>query len=741
MAKGVLMRSPGSPSDAPARLDAYLAGASRGDLAGDGAVRDALLAALDGLAAGRTRADPSISALPVFIPGAAWEQVERGIIERAGLLERIVADIYGPGTLVRDGALPGAVVTGSPHYLRPLMGLNPPGGWHLHHYAADLIRDRTGTWRVMADHTRTPEGLGAALSHRLASTRLLPDLQDRVHVLRYAPFFRAAREGLVAACGRDDAQLALLTPGPLNATYAEQALLARYLGLLLVEGDDLMVRDRQLFVRTVEGLHPIHGLWRRVDPRLLDPLALDPTSRLGVAGLIDAMAGGGLVIANAPGSGVLESRALASVVPALAKHQDRRPPLLDSPARRWLGTGADGDGTSLPGPLRPAFPGMLPPEDLARRPIDWVAEEAIPATTAPLLDQDTLVAAPVSLRVFAARDGRGRWQVLPGGLATLDGPDGPRQADVVVVSRVPVRPFSLITDHLTIRRKAGVLPSRIADSFFWLGRYLERAEQIVGLVTAAGDSVGDIDLARPATDQLRLRVGGSDARDVMARALGDTQPAALGALMAEVQRLSAGLSDRLPAPVLAMLDTCQDMPASPPAAGERLAAIGYRLGESLEHQGGWRFLDMGRRLERATHLAQLLLAHGFAEREGLEVLLGLSGNETTFRQRYPTGLSRAAVLDLVALDPTNPRALAFQMSRVRERLAALPRATPDGPMDPPEARAMTLLALLTGAAPATLTAGDVQGWLGALFTLSDEIAERFFLRASQPFRSDALVLA
>ena len=242
-----------------------------------------------------------VSPVPLLIPATEWQGIAAGIQQRAELLETLLVDIYGPQALVHDRRLPAALVAGSPAWLRAAVGLKPPGGRHLHFVAFDLARGPGGEWRVLADHLRAPAGAGYALENRLAVSRTLGGLQDRLNIQRHAPFFAALRAGLAALCRRADPRIGLLTPGRYSPSYAEQAHLARYLGLLLVEGADLAALDEKVYVRTVGGLKRIDALWRRIDARALDPLAFDTHSQIGVPGLIDAVAAGNLVLSNAPG--------------------------------------------------------------------------------------------------------------------------------------------------------------------------------------------------------------------------------------------------------------------------------------------------------------------------------------------------------------------------------------------------------------------------------------------------------
>ncbi len=457
-----------------------------------------------------------LSPVPLLIAQAEWAGIASGIAQRAELMERVLADIYGDARLVGDGHIPAALVTGSPFFLRPLAGLAPPGGYHLQFVAADLCRGPTGEWRVLADHLRAPAGAGYALENRLAIARMLGGLQSRLNIERHAPFFAAFKQGLAALCRRVDPRIALLTPGRLNASYPEQAHLARYLGYLLVEGADLGVRDDKLYVRTIVGLKRVDAIWGRLDPRLLDPLAFDSHSTIGVPGLIDAMAADNVVIANAPGAGVLEAPGFAAFLPRLAQVLTGEPLELPNIATWWCGQDAErahvtdrldslviapAFGTAPLGlPNGPALGASITGEareallaDMTRRPQDYVGQEVARLSTMPVVSGDALAPRPFTLRVFAARGADGQWTVLPGGFARIgEHPDaraavmgeGIWSADVCVHGDAPVAPVSLLPsgDSTQLRRNPGTLPSRVADNMYWLGRYLERGEALLAVL-------------------------------------------------------------------------------------------------------------------------------------------------------------------------------------------------------------------------------------------------------------------
>jgi uncharacterized circularly permuted ATP-grasp superfamily protein/uncharacterized alpha-E superfamily protein len=486
-----------------------------------------------------------LGSLPLVLEQADWETLSAGIVERAELMETILADLYGPERLVAEGLLPAAVVAGSPEFMRPLVGVTPPGGRFLKLYAADVTRGPDGRWRVLADRTQSPSGPGYALENRLVLTRAFPDLHADLQVERLAAFFQAFRDGLAAGAQRSDPRICLLTSGVFSSTYVEQAALARYLGLLLVEGDDLVMQDGALHIRTISGLKRADVLWRRIDSDYLDPLELNPASRLGVPGLVEALRNGNLVVGNMPGSGILESGALAAYLPGIARHFLGRDLTLAGPKTWWCGDpqALDEirdrlDGLSLrpvatppKGAVRDAIlaPHALDAERdrlgaaLRDRPFDYVAQETMPLATMPAWDASggslRLVPRPFVLRVFAAATPEG-WRVMPGGFCRIsERPDveplemraGIKSADVWILSRDPVEPVSLLqTGPARVRRIAGHLPSRAADNLFWFGRYVERAEAVIRLVLAHLGNVGSGVIADRAGDSkaptaLRIR--------------------------------------------------------------------------------------------------------------------------------------------------------------------------------------------------------------------------------------------
>src|SRR4030081_2374842 len=464
-----------------------------------------------------------LSHLPLLIDEADWQELTAGIVQRAQLLELVLSDLYGEGRLVAEGAIPAAAIAGSTEYLRSVCGIKPPGGRYLNLYAADVGRGPDGRWWVLGDRTQAPSGAGYALENRLVLSRAFTSLYKSMNVERVAPFFEAFRDSLRASADRDEPRIGLLTPGQFSETYFEHATLARYLGFLLVEGDDLAVSGDRIHIRTVAGLKRLDVLLRRVDSNFLDPLELDASSHLGVPGLIDVIRKNGVVVANMPGSGVMEARALLGFLPSLSRRFFSEELKIPHIATWWCGqkaareevlsrldevaiAGAYGrGGPGVPG-TGPVLASELSASERERlkavitdRGIDYVGQELVRLSTTPVWNNGRITPRPFVLRVFAAAPHDGV-TVAPGGLGRIAEQlvaravsmgDGARAADVWVVSDKAVSTTTLLPAGDTVRgrRLAGWAPSRAADNLFWLGRYLERAEATLRLIRALGAAV------------------------------------------------------------------------------------------------------------------------------------------------------------------------------------------------------------------------------------------------------------
>ncbi|MHB8788040.1 MAG: circularly permuted type 2 ATP-grasp protein [Thauera sp.] len=751
--------------------------------------------------------------LPYILPAAEWAQIEAAVIQRATLFDRILADLYGEQTLLEQGLIPPALIYGHSGFLRPLVGTKPAGGRFLHLYAVDLARSPDGRWWVVADRTQAPSGAGYALENRSVVARVLPELYRAAGVEPLVPFFEGFRDSLAelapagSATAGEDPLIVVMTPGPYNETYFEHAFLARELGFPLVEGQDLTVRDDKVWLRTLDGLRRVHVILRRVDDMWCDPLELRDDSALGVAGLVAAVRAGTVTVANALGSGILETGALLGYLPGLCEHLLGSKLRMPSVATWWCGEPAACKYAlehlrELV--VKPAYPTLgagpvfcrdLPAAELetlaariVARPFDFVAQEMVNISQAPVLAVDGeapgervaddhrargLVARNIGLRVFAAASPEG-FRVLPGGLTRVASEADMRIVSMqhggaskdawVLASPARSRPAPRIVPGQIAPPAHGArdlsLSSRVAENFFWLGRYSERADAAARLgretlirlgepgspsVRAGGggregvvengeedelaaallalcrqrgllpaERVGPVardaaaarfEAGEPATGAERAGRAQRAERPVLgatapgpvaqpptptamlAQALFDPAlPGSVVANLRQVLRLAALLRDRLSpdsSRIYNRLSEFATAPAAEPGLGDALQRLdesllslvtlsGFVI-ESMPRDAGWRFLSIGRRVERlqflAAALSSLLLAPCAG---GLKALLGVADAELRYRSRHARGLAPQPVAELVMLDGDNPRALRYQLDSLAEHVALLP---------------------------------------------------------------------
>lgn len=557
-----------------------------------------------------------VDLFPLLLDSAQWQHIEAGVQQRMQLLHAILADTYGPQQLLQRGLLPAALVRGHPGYLRALQGCAAPCGW-LHIAAFDLVRGPDGLWRLMAQRMQAPSGLGYALENRLAISSQFPQAFQSLQVQRLAATYTAFLEALQTQCHTDGPpHIALLTPGPYSETYFEQAYLARHLGITLVQGSDLTVRDERLYLQTIQGLRPVHGLIKRLDDDYLDPLELRADSALGVPGLLQAIRAGHVLMANMPGTGFLESPALLGFFPALAQALLGQPLLLPAIPSWWCGERPALDeaarqlgtlvvkptvrGSSLHHEFESVFTERLHPEArqhwLARITESpsahtiqaWSPQSQMPSwtTTAPNGSSSHpghISMKSVVLRVFALSDGPQSWRVLPGGLARLADTGMPSaamrhggsSADVWVRTPGPVDDTQRWqTLPITSASTAPAVTSRAAENLFWLGRYTERAENTVRLAQLllhilSSEELPDAPLAHWLLDIARHN------NLLPPCPLGATDPAPSPEA---VRTWEQQLLDNLCAPHSASLcHTLQSMRSATDAVRERLSAEHWQL--------------------------------------------------------------------------------------------------------------------------------------------------------------------
>ncbi len=742
-----------------------------------------------------------LSHIPLLIKPNEWKELEAGLAQRAELLEAVVADAYGAASLVVEGRLPAALIAGNPEFLRPLVGVAPPGGAHLRFYAVDVGRGADGHWWVLSDRAQAPSGAGYAIENRLALSRAFPVIYRNTRVERVAPFFQALQAELFALNRQDDARLCLLTPGPMNETYFEHAYLARYLGLLLVEGEDLIVRDDGVFIRTVAGLRRTEVLLRRIDADFADPLELNAASRLGVAGLIQAVRDNKITIINSLGAGLVEARAMLAFLPALAPivlgadlkmpniatwwlgHADTRDEMIEKLAAMVIAA-AFGDSMpalQLAGEVLGARLDAKQRDELVRairdRGVDYVAQEAVTLSSMPVWRDGRLQPRPFTLRLFLAKLGE-RWQVMPGGFVRIAAhadaravslQRGAATADAWVLARGPVGEVTLLPhpERIIVQRAAGLLPSRAADNLFWVGRYVERAEATVRLIRAMINRIAEVD------DAAAPVIARIDALLTAWGALADDTRQASASLMARAALTRADLEGSLPYLVGAARSAASvirdrfspdawraisdlstligaPLPIGPAetAMTERVdaalrifAAMSGLAQENMNQRAGWRFLELGRRIERAVVTCRLVraFAYGDTVEGGLDVLLELADSQITYRQRYLMVAALAPAVDLVMLDPNNPRSVVFQLDRIESHLGALPKRSAGGRLSPVQQIAAAIATRLRTAEAAAINEALILDIEHGLMKLSDAVSAAYLTSNERSdFESEAL---
>lgn len=704
----------------------------------------------DATAAGRRwELDP----VPVLLGSAQWAEIERGVIQRAELLNLVLADLYGPRDLLRRRLVPPELVFGHPGFLRESDQIRIPGSQQLFACAADVARDADGRNWVLCDRTQMPAGAGYALKNRVVVSRVFPSMHRDAQVHRLAPFFRTLRSALQAAAppSAADPRIVVLTPGPWSETAFEHAFLASYLGYPLVEGADLTVRDGRVWMRSLGRLEPVDVILRRVDSSYCDPLELRSESLLGVPGLVEAARLGAVSVVNTLGSGVLENPGLLPLLPRLCEHLLGQPLRLASVPTWWCG---DENGrrhvlahldelvvksiTREPG--AETAPGWelsaAQRDDLRRRiearPQGWVGQERLELATVPTLTGNGLEPRRAVMRAFLVARNES-YVAMPGGLARvaamasgefIGDRDASVSKDIWVVASEPedLAGFWLQagTPVAAAPSAEDAMSSRAAENLFWLGRYAERAEAVVRLLRVVGDRRNDFpDGVNPAgsaclrslltaltqvtgTHPGFANVDADVGAEMHALMTDTTRPGTLAFALRRLRDAAYPVRDQLSGDTWLVVGALErellesSEPAAAAASGTlarvltSLLALGGLAAESMVRDQGWRFMDAGRRVERGIQLCSLLrstvtVAHDTAaDSLLLESVLTAAESIITYRRRYRSHAQLSTLLDLLLLDPDNPRSVGYQIDRLAENVAAVARRDVSGRLTEPE---------------------------------------------------------
>ncbi|MEX0162672.1 circularly permuted type 2 ATP-grasp protein [Pseudomonas brassicacearum] len=669
--------------------------------------------------------------LPHVIDPQEWKHLSAGIAQRARLLNAVLADLYGPQRLISEGLLPAELVFGHNNFLWPCQGIAPPDGSFLHLYAVDLARTPDGRWWVTADRTQAPSGAGYALENRMIVSRAFPDLYRDLKVRHLSGFFRTLQETLARQAPSDGESplVVLLTPGRFNESYFEHLYLARQLGYPLVEGGDLTVRDATVYLKTLSGLRRVHAIMRRLDDDFCDPLELRTDSALGVPGLLEAVRQGRVLVANALGSGVLESPGLLGFLPKINQYLFGEELILPSIATWWCGEPPVLAQAleKLPQLLiKPAFPsqsftpvfgrdlneaqrGQLAAR-MQARPYAYVAQELAQLSQAPVWQAEDGHIQPraIGMRMYAV-SGKDDYRVLSGGLTRVA---AEADAEVVSMQRGGASKDTWVLgeqapggEQWTAQRTVGVhdlvrrdpyLPSRVVENLFWFGRYCERCDDSARLLRIMlgryvdGDDPQALQSAVSLGESLMLLPEEGELHErLLAALLGDDWSFSLRSNLQRLQWAASQVRGKLSREnwqaLVELQREAMELETEEPDFGELLdflnrlvmslaALSGFAL-DDMTRDEGWRFLMIGRRLERlqflSSSLAAFLRSDAVFDQAGLEWLLELGNSSITYRSRYLAVAQLIPVLDLLLLDEQNPHAVLFQLKLVARTLKRL----------------------------------------------------------------------
>jgi uncharacterized circularly permuted ATP-grasp superfamily protein/uncharacterized alpha-E superfamily protein len=693
----------------------------------------------------------TLDPIPLIVPNDEWVGLERGMIQRAELLDLVLKDLYGERRLLRTGLIAPEIVLSDPQFIRSCDGIRIPGAKQLVVFGTDLARSDDGRWLVLRHRAQAPSGMAYAIENRRVLSRVFPQLFRASGVERLTPSMQALRAALVAAApiGVDDPSVVILSPGSLSETAFEHASLAAQLGFPLVEGSDLTVRHGQVGLRAVGDWVPVHVILRRVDASFCDPLDLRSDSRLGIPGLVDVCRAGRVSVVNTLGSGVLENAALDGLMSTLSKHLLGTDLILDSAPSWWCGDPASRSHvlahlSSLV--VRPLSPSTLAQSiDMTRasaaqlehvrlqilaQPEQWVGQERLTPSSAPVLASGGMKPQATVLRTFAIAHGDS-YVAMAGGLAQAstgdDGSGNFRQAGtdskdtwVLTAERASREEFWPDDTDRPAAAHVDTIAARAAEHLFWLGRYAERAEATVRLIRTinarrdefentspgpgpasltvllealtritgtypgfVGDDAASL-LANPADELFSLVVDEQrpgtvahavhhmvEAIDVLRDQLSVDTWLVVGSLVGSIERLARDPSDDRP-------DTRYEATANVlDSLLHGLLSLSGLANESMVRDHGWQFMEAGRRIERALHITTLA---GFAlgsehsapvERLLVEAVLTAGESIITSRRRYRSRAVASTTIDLLFGERANPRSLCFQIDRLDACIALL----------------------------------------------------------------------
>ncbi len=727
----------------------------------------------------------TLDLVPMLFDRSSWDTLTQGLTQRARLKQALYQDIYGEQRLLKEGTLPSPMLYSHHGYLRDLVSSESgePNTNLLPMVTCDISRSPAGEWLVVNDICQYPAGLGYALENRLVLSRVLPRIFKQYRVRRIVTYFRHLQR-FIQGNDTQPARCVLLSYPPSHPHYFEFAWLAKYLGYPLVETADLTVRDSRVYIKTITGLQAIDVIVRLLDDTEIDPLTIGNKSSQGVPGIVEAARRGGVRVLNPIGTGVLDNPALNSVLPQICQSLLGEPLLLQSPATYWLGDAVQKEQVfSRADELLFKHTGshsqLLDPQLLSESektqlhekinltPHCYVAQERTDRSVAPGLQNTEFVQKQITIRTFLVSNGSS-FESMPGGLCLPDNisdagtpaAEGqPGSKDVWVLSNEPILEDTLLSAHLDAANYGQTdddLPSRIAESVFWLGRNSERLESTLRLLRCILQLLVDdnrplqASLSSPAMGCLLksltaatgtppgfLGRGGKKRltqpdRELISLLQDSSRIGSLSNSLQQWQLNASAISDRLSADQLRVFTRLSDLQSALGSLqlNPDLCSDAIALNQTLEildelqlvtsastglehenvtHSEDWLFTMLGRRIERAHQISVTVNTAMAVDQNNprvLESLLRLFDSVMTYRSRYRSGLDNRLVLQLLLLDEINPRSLAYQFKCIHELIDALPGRRTAGNLDPISRLAVAGLSRVRLADPETLLNQD-----------------------------------
>lgn len=741
-----------------------------------------------------------LDSVPLVVAADEWDRLEAGLVQRSTLLDAILTDIYGAQETIRRGLIPPELIFGNPGYLRSAHAITIPGPHQLFMHAADVARGADGQFRVVADRTQAPSGVGYALANRRVMSRAIPELFQASNPRPLSTFARAVRLALrdVAPASAEDPVVVVLTPGSHSETAFDQAYLATVLGFPLVENADLVVRDGYLWMRSLGKLRRVDVVLRRVDAEFVDPLDLRPDSRLGIVGLVEVLRRGAVSVVNTLGSGVLENPALAPLLPALSRALLGEDLMVESVQTYW-----GGDASEL-SHMRTRLRSLVLRSTTSRRtivgqdltdlaagelwerieaePWKWTGQEVPEFSLAPVgssssgsAPERSVAPAQVGMRLFTVAQRIG-YTPMRGGLGQVvitapvtDPLMTVASKDVWVksVERVTPADSAPHTPPATVEELPQYAASnvevvsspRVLGDLFWFGRYTERAEDMTRVLIAARERDQDYrsmpwlegSESLPILLEAVTKVSGThpgffDSK-IRADAIAEMRslmlsPDRLGSLAQSVDRMqqaARAVRDQLSNDtwvVLNRIDTALEelaeaavndgaqLSSSQSSVLRGLLSLSGLASESMVRDSGWYLMDAGKRIERGLQLTALLsatLSHALTpstEQAVIDSVLSAAESSVIYRRRNRGRARLAAVAQLLLFDEGNPRALVYQLDRLRDDLGSLPDASGTSR---PEQLVEQMRVRLRRVDPGDLESVDADGRRAELIDLVDGI--------------------